>query len=129
MSAWQRYLQVYPHFCVKVQGLENGCQCLMAILFTIRYLISNVFAFIFSYTTKLKSGFEALTSSNKESNFCAEQTFLTPFSSVYANYLDIMFAMTWYCKFGNFCLTFISQIFNFEIISQSLNLQTNTYTI
>ena len=38
-----------------------------------------------SYTTKLKYGmsflsFEALTSSNQESNFCAERTFLTPFT-------------------------------------------------
>ena len=53
--AWQRYFLVYPHFCVKVQGLGNGCQTLMVILFMIRYLILNIFAFIFSYTSKLKS--------------------------------------------------------------------------
>ena len=37
--AWQKYFLVYLHFCVKVQGSENGCLCLIVILFMIRYLI------------------------------------------------------------------------------------------
>ena len=34
-----------------------------------------------------------------------------------------------YCKFGNFRVTFISRIFDFLIISETLNLRTGTHTV
>ena len=34
-----------------------------------------------------------------------------------------------YCKFGNFRVTFISRIFDFRIISESLNSRTSTCAV
>ena len=58
-----------------------------------------------------------------EKSFCLDEYLLFPILR------DAEVGLVYYCKSGNFRVTFISQIFNFRIISEFLNSRACTHSI